>query len=72
MIFVGYGISAPEQGWDDYKGIDGKGKILVMMVNDPMPTAAEPDRFGPPGQTSTRCARPPKARPSSRSRSPPG
>ena len=46
MVFVGYGISAPEQGWDDYKGIDCKGKVLVMMVNDPLPTDAEPDRFG--------------------------
>ncbi len=51
MVFVGYGISAPEQGWDDYKGIDCKGKVLVMMVNDPMPTAAEPDRFGGKGLT---------------------
>jgi Zn-dependent M28 family amino/carboxypeptidase len=51
MVFVGYGISAPEQGWDDYKGIDCKGKVLVMMVNDPMPTTAEPDRFGGKGLT---------------------
>jgi Zn-dependent M28 family amino/carboxypeptidase len=51
LVFVGYGITAPEQGWDDYKGIDCKGKILVMMVNDPMPTAAEPDRFGGKGLT---------------------
>jgi len=46
LLFVGYGIIAPEEGWDDYKGIDVKGKILVMMVNDPQPTAAEPKRFG--------------------------
>jgi Zn-dependent M28 family amino/carboxypeptidase len=45
LVFVGYGIAAPEEGWDDYKGLDCKGKILVMMVNDPMPTAAEPKRF---------------------------
>jgi Zn-dependent M28 family amino/carboxypeptidase len=51
MVFVGYGISAPEQGWDDYKGIDCKGKMLVMMVNDPLPTAAEPERFGGKGLT---------------------
>jgi Zn-dependent M28 family amino/carboxypeptidase len=51
LVFVGYGISAPEQGWDDYKGLDCKGKILVMMVNDPMPTAAEPERFGGKGLT---------------------
>lgn len=52
LVFVGYGITAPEQGgWDDYKGLDVKGKILVMMVNDPMPTAAEPDRFAGKGLT---------------------
>ena len=51
LVFVGYGITAQEQSWDDYKGIDVKGKVLVMMVNDPMPTAAEPDRFGGKGLT---------------------
>ena len=35
MIFVGYGIQAPEYGWDDYKGVDVSGKVLVMMNNDP-------------------------------------
>ncbi|WP_159698551.1 M28 family peptidase [Massilia sp. 9I] len=45
MVFVGYGINAPEEGWDDFKGQDFKGKVLVMMVNDPKPTAAEPKRF---------------------------
>ncbi|HKN83550.1 MAG TPA: hypothetical protein VJW17_08940, partial [Pyrinomonadaceae bacterium] len=43
LIFVGYGINAPEQRWNDYKGdIDYRGKILVMLVNDPPATAAEP------------------------------
>jgi Zn-dependent M28 family amino/carboxypeptidase len=51
LVFVGYGITAPEEGWDDYKGIDCKGKILVMMVNDPMPTDAEPNRFNGKGLT---------------------
>jgi len=51
LVFVGYGISAPEAGWDDYKGLDVKGKILVMLVNDPAPTAAEPERFGGKGLT---------------------
>jgi Zn-dependent M28 family amino/carboxypeptidase len=46
LVFVGYGITAPDEHWDDYKGVDCKGKILVMMVNDPQPTAQEPDRFG--------------------------
>ena len=45
LVFVGYGASAPEENWDDYKGVDMKGKILVMMVNDPQPTAGEPNRF---------------------------
>jgi Zn-dependent M28 family amino/carboxypeptidase len=35
MVFVGYGIVAPEYGWDDYKGLDVKGKTIVMLVNDP-------------------------------------
>ncbi|MES2149857.1 MAG: M28 family peptidase [Pseudomonadota bacterium] len=51
MVFVGYGITAPEESWDDYKGLDCKGKILVMMVNDPMPTTAEPNRFNGKGLT---------------------
>jgi Zn-dependent M28 family amino/carboxypeptidase len=51
LVFVGYGISAPGEKWDDYRGPDGKdidckGKILVMMVNDPQPTVEEPNRFG--------------------------
>ena len=35
MVFVGYGTLAPEFGWDDYKDVDVKGKVLVMLVNDP-------------------------------------
>jgi Zn-dependent M28 family amino/carboxypeptidase len=35
MIFVGYGVVAPEYGWDDYKGVDVRGKTLVMLINDP-------------------------------------
>ena len=35
LVFVGYGVSAPERNWDDYKGIDLKGKIGVVLVNDP-------------------------------------
>ncbi|MGK5077805.1 M28 family peptidase [Janthinobacterium sp. HLX7-2] len=45
LVFVGYGITAPEELWNDFKGSDVKGKIVVMMVNDPQPTAAEPSRF---------------------------
>jgi Zn-dependent M28 family amino/carboxypeptidase len=35
MVFVGYGINAPELGWNDYAGQDMKGKIAVILVNDP-------------------------------------
>jgi Zn-dependent M28 family amino/carboxypeptidase len=35
LVFVGYGVSAPERGWDDFKGVDLKGKIAVVLVNDP-------------------------------------
>jgi Zn-dependent M28 family amino/carboxypeptidase len=35
MVFAGYGIVAPEYGWDDYKNLDVKGKTVVVMVNDP-------------------------------------
>jgi Zn-dependent M28 family amino/carboxypeptidase len=35
LVFVGYGVSAPERGWDDYKGADLKGKIAVFLINDP-------------------------------------
>jgi len=35
LVFVGYGVSAPERNWDDYKGVDLKGKIGIVLVNDP-------------------------------------
>src|SRR5437764_2312821 len=48
LVFVGYGIDSPEQKWNDYKGAaeDYRGKILVMLVNDPPATAQEPGLFG--------------------------
>lgn len=50
IIFVGYGVSAPERGWDDYKGVDLRGKVAVFLVNDPdfSATAGEPvaGKFG--------------------------
>lgn len=46
LVFVGYGAKAPEYRWDDYKGVDLKGKILLVLVNDPPATAAEPNLFG--------------------------
>jgi Zn-dependent M28 family amino/carboxypeptidase len=45
LVFVGYGIVAPEYNWDDYKGLDVKGKTLVMLVNDP-PVAGDEKAFG--------------------------
>jgi Zn-dependent M28 family amino/carboxypeptidase len=35
LVFAGYGVKAPERGWDDFKGLDARGKILVVLVNDP-------------------------------------
>jgi len=46
IVFVGYGIHAPEQQWDDFKGADLKGKVLLVMNNDP---ASDPKLFA--GQT---------------------
>lgn len=46
VVFVGYGVVAPEFGWDDYKGLDCRGKTLVMLVNDPpVEDAARPGRL---------------------------
>ena len=46
LVFVGYGVVAPEFDWDDYKGLDVKGKTLVMLVNDPpVPDPANPDEL---------------------------
>jgi Zn-dependent M28 family amino/carboxypeptidase len=42
MVFVGYGIQAPEFQWDDYKGVDVKGKTILMLVNDPQIPGAGP------------------------------
>lgn len=48
LVFVGYGVVAPEYGWDDYKGQDVRGKTLVMLVNDPpVPDPADPSRLDP-------------------------
>jgi Zn-dependent M28 family amino/carboxypeptidase len=52
LVFVGYGVVAPEYNWDDYKGVDVKGKTLVMLVGDPPvpdpanPSALDPKTFG--------------------------
>ncbi|MBB4152162.1 Zn-dependent M28 family amino/carboxypeptidase [Sphingomonas jinjuensis] len=48
MVFVGYGVTAPERQWDDFKGVDLKGKVAVFLVNDPdfEAAAGEPTDFG--------------------------
>lgn len=46
LVFVGYGVTAPERQWDDFKGQDMKGKILVVLVNDPDFEQPELDTFG--------------------------
>jgi Zn-dependent M28 family amino/carboxypeptidase len=46
IVFVGYGVSAPEYGWDDYKGVDVKGKTILMLVNDPaVPDPNDPSKL---------------------------
>jgi Zn-dependent M28 family amino/carboxypeptidase len=48
LVFVGYGVVAPEYSWDDYKGVDVKGKTLVMLVNDPpVPDPSNPSELDP-------------------------
>jgi Zn-dependent M28 family amino/carboxypeptidase len=49
LVFVGYGVEAPEFRWDDFKGMDVAGKTLVMLVNDPPLT--DTARFGGPRMT---------------------
>ena len=46
LVFVGYGIDAPEAGWNDFAGADVAGKFILILVNDPPATADEPDLFG--------------------------
>ena len=55
MVFVGYGVNAPERGWDDFKGVDLKGKVAVFLVNDPdfEAVAGEPVAGKFSGQTMT-------------------
>lgn len=46
VVFVGYGVVAPEYGWDDYKGVDVKGKTIVMLINDPaVPDASDASKL---------------------------
>ena len=45
LVFVGYGVVAPEYGWDDYAGMDFSGKTVVILVNDPGFATGDPDLF---------------------------
>src|ERR1700693_6389381 len=46
LVFVGYGVVAPEYGWDDYKGVDVRGKTLLMLINDPaVPDPKDPSKL---------------------------
>ncbi len=46
LVFVGYGVVAPEYGWDDYKDVDVKGKTLVFLINDPpLPDPNDPAKL---------------------------
>ncbi len=46
IVFVGYGIVAPEYGWDDYKGANVKGKTILMLINDPpIPDPKDPTKL---------------------------
>src|ERR1700674_2207963 len=46
VVFVGYGVVAPEYGWDDYKDVDVRGKTILMLINDPaIPDPADPSKL---------------------------
>lgn len=45
LVFVGYGVVAPEYGWNDYEGLDVEGKTVVMLVNDPGYATEDPELF---------------------------
>ena len=46
LVFVGYGVVAPEYGWDDYKGVDVRGKTILMLINDPaVPDPKDPSKL---------------------------
>jgi Zn-dependent M28 family amino/carboxypeptidase len=45
LVFVGYGVNAPEYNWNDYKGLDVKGKTVVILVNDPGFATQDPELF---------------------------
>ena len=46
LVYVGYGVNAPEENWNDYAGLDVKGKTVVMLINDPGFHVDDPNLFG--------------------------
>jgi Zn-dependent M28 family amino/carboxypeptidase len=46
LVFAGYGVNAPQLGWNDYEGVDVRGKVVVVLANDPDFEAEAPGRFG--------------------------
>ena len=50
LVFAGYGVKAPERNWDDFKGVDLRGKIAVVLINDPDFETSQGD-FGGPAMT---------------------
>jgi len=51
LLFVGYGVEAPEDGWDDFKGVDVAGKVLLFLNNDPPVSEDGVDLFGGEART---------------------
>ena len=51
LVFVGYGVDAPENQWDDFGDVDVAGKYLLILVNDPPAPASEPTLFGAEAMT---------------------
>jgi Zn-dependent M28 family amino/carboxypeptidase len=50
LVFLGYGVTAPERGWDDYQGVDMRGKLGIVLVNDP-DFETQSSEFGGPAMT---------------------
>ena len=61
LVFVGYGVVAPEYGWDDYKGVDVRGKTSLMLIGDPpIPDPKDPSKLDEKmfkGKAMTYCGR---------------
>jgi Zn-dependent M28 family amino/carboxypeptidase len=46
LVFCGYGVKAPERNWDDFKGTDLRGKIMIVLINDPIVHETAPAAYG--------------------------